>query len=238
MKNIQAIFKKEFASYFNSPIAYIYITAFLVFSSWIFFRGFFLIGQANMRAFFSLLPWIFLFFIPAITMRLWAEEKKSGTMEILMTLPITDTEVVMGKFLAAFIFFAFSILLSFTIPLTLFYLGSPDMGPIIGGYLGALLMGAAYLSIGLFVSSLTENQIVAFILGIFSCFVLFIIGEDIVLMSLPSSLASIFSFLGLGYHFKSIGRVIIDTRDILYYLSVIGIFLFLNIRSIESRKWR
>ena len=238
MKNIQAIFKKEFASYFNSPIAYIYITAFLVFSSWIFFRGFFLIGQANMRAFFSLLPWIFLFFIPAITMRLWAEEKKSGTMEILMTLPITDTEVVMGKFLAAFIFFAFSILLSFTIPLTLFYLGSPDMGPIIGGYLGGLLMGAAYLSIGLFVSSLTENQIVAFILGIFSCFVLFIIGEDIVLMSLPSSLASIFSFLGLGYHFKSIGRGIIDTRDILYYLSVIGIFLFLNIRSIESRKWR
>ncbi|MGA1868625.1 MAG: ABC transporter permease subunit [bacterium] len=238
MKNIIAIFKKEFASYFNSPIAYIYITAFLVFSSWIFFRGFFLIGQANMRAFFSLLPWIFLFFIPAITMRLWAEEKKLGTMEVLMTLPITDTEVVIGKFLAAFIFFAFSILLSFTIPLTLFFLGSPDIGPIIGGYLGALLMGGAYLSIGLFVSSLTENQIVAFILGIFFCFVLFIIGEDIVLMALPSTLASICSFLGLGYHFKSIGRGIIDTRDIIYYLSVIGFFLFLNIRSIESRKWR
>ena len=238
MKNILAIYKKEFASYFNSPIAYIYITAFLVFSGWIFFRGFFLIGQANMRGFFSLLPWIFLFFIPAITMRLWAEEKKIGTMEILMTLPVTDTEVVLGKFLAAFIFFSITILLTLTIPLTLFYLGKPDIGPIIGGYLGALLMGAAYLSIGLFVSSLTENQIVAFILGIFLCFILFIIGEDIVLMALPSSIASIFSFLGLGYHFKSIGRGIIDTRDIIYYLAVIGFFLFLNIRSIESRKWR
>ena len=238
MKNIYAIFKKEFRCYFNSPIAYIFITAFLVFSGWLFFRGFFLIGQATMRPFFSILPWEFLFFVPAVTMRLWAEEKKMGTMELLMTLPLNDSEIVIGKFLASFLFLTITVLLTFTFPLTLYYLGQPDLGPILGGYIGALLMGAAYLSIGLFISSLTENQIVAFILSVFTCFALFIIGEPIVLTALPSWLAGIFSFLGLGAHFQSIGRGVIDSRDIIYYLSVITFFLFLNTRFVESRKWR
>jgi ABC-2 type transport system permease protein len=238
MHNIYAIFKKEFKSYFNSPIAYIFITAFLVFSGWLFFRGFFLIGQATMRPFFSILPWEFLFFVPAVTMRLWAEEKKLGTMELLMTLPLTDTEIVTGKFLASFLFLTIAVLLTFTFPLTLIYLGQPDMGPIFGGYVGSLLMGAAYLSIGLFISSLTENQIVAFILSVFACFALFIIGEPIVLTALPTWMAGIFTFLGLGSHFQSIGRGVIDSRDVIYYFSVIIFFLFLNTRFIESRKWR
>ena len=238
MNNVYAVFKKEFRSYFNSPIAYIFITAFLVFSGWLFFRGFFLIGQATMRPFFSILPWEFLFFVPAVTMRLWAEEKKMGTMELLMTLPLKDGEIVIGKFLAAFLFLAITVLLTFTFPLTLYYLGKPDIGPILGGYIGALLMGAAYLSIGLFISSLTENQIVAFILSVFACFGLFIIGEPIVLTALPGWLAGFFSFLGLVAHFQSIGRGVIDSRDIIYYLSVIIFFLFLNTRFVESRKWR
>ncbi len=238
MNNVYAVFKKEFRSYFNSPIAYIFITAFLVFSGWLFFRGFFLIGQATMRPFFSILPWEFLFFVPAVTMRLWAEEKKMGTMELLMTLPLKDGEIVIGKFLAAFLFLAITVLLTFTFPLTLYYLGKPDIGPILGGYIGALLMGAAYLSIGLFISGLTENQIVAFILSVFACFGLFIIGEPIVLTALPGWLAGFFSFLGLGAHFQSIGRGVIDSRDIIYYLSVIIFFLFLNTRFVESRKWR
>jgi ABC-2 type transport system permease protein len=238
MHNVYAIFKKEFKSYFNSPIAYIFITAFLVFSGWLFFRGFFLIGQATMRPFFSILPWEFLFFVPAVTMRLWAEEKKLGTMELLMTLPLTDTEIVTGKFLASFLFLTIAVLLTFTFPLTLIYLGQPDMGPIFGGYVGSLLMGAAYLSIGLFISSLTENQIVAFILSVFACFALFIIGEPIVLTALPTWMAGIFTFLGLGSHFQSIGRGVIDSRDVIYYFSVIIFFLFLNTRFIESRKWR
>lgn len=238
MNNVYAVFKKEFRSYFNSPIAYIFITAFLVFSGWLFFRGFFLIGQATMRPFFSILPWEFLFFVPAVTMRLWAEEKKMGTMELLMTLPLKDGEIVIGKFLAAFLFLAITVLLTFTFPLTLYYLGKPDIGPILGGYIGALLMGAAYLSIGLFISGLTENQIVAFILSVFACFGLFIIGEPIVLTALPGWLAGFFSFLGLGSHFQSIGRGVIDSRDIIYYLSVIIFFLFLNTRFVESRKWR
>jgi len=171
-------------------------------------------------------------------MRLWAEEKKMGTMELLMTLPLRDWEIVIGKFLAAFLFLGITVLLTFTFPLTLYYLGQPDLGPILGGYIGALLMGAAYLSIGLFISCLTENQIVAFILSVFACFALFIIGEPIVLTALPGWLAGTFSFLGLGSHFQSIGRGVIDSRDIIYYFSVIIFFLFLNTRFVESRKWR
>lgn len=238
MTNITAIFKKEFRSYFNSPIAYIFITFFLGLSSWLFFRGFFLQNQAEMRGFFGLMPWIFLFFIPAVTMKLWAEEKKIGTIEILMTLPIRDYEVVLGKFFASFALLVVTVLLSFVIPFSVMYVGDPDGGIIITGYIGLLLMGAAYLAIGLCASTLTENQIIAFILGIFTCFVLLIIGEDIVLFNAPDWLFPIFSYLGLGSHYSSILRGVLDSRDIIYYLSVIGFFLYLSTLAIESRKWR
>ncbi len=238
MNNIAAIFKKEFKSYFNSPIAYIYITVFLCLSAWLFFRGFFIINQAEMRGFFGLMPWMFLFFIPAVTMKLWAEEKKLGTVEILMTLPIKDYEVIIGKYLASLALFGVMILLSLSLPITVAYLGEPDGGPIVGGYIGLFLLGAAYLAIGLFASTLTENQIIAFIVGIVMCFVLLIIGEDIVLFKAPNWLVPIFSYLGLGAHFSSIGRGIIDSRDLIYYLSVIGFSLYLSVLSVESRKWR
>ena len=238
MTNITAIFKKEFRSYFNSPIAYIFITFFLGISAWLFFRSFFFANQAEMRGFFALMPWIFLFFIPAVTMKLWAEEKKLGTVEILMTLPIQDYEVVIGKFLASLALLIVTVLLSFVLPLSVIYLGDPDGGTLITGYLGLLLMGAAYISIGLFTSTLTENQIIAFIFGITVCFVLLIIGEDIVLFNAPNWLYPIFSYLGLGAHYSSILRGVLDSRDIIYYLSLIGFFLYLSTLSVESRKWR
>ena len=238
MTNITAIFKKEFRSYFNSPIAYIFITFFLGISAWLFFRSFFFANQAEMRGFFGLMPWIFLFFIPAVTMKLWAEEKKLGTVEILMTLPIQDYEVVIGKFLASLALLIVTVLLSFVLPLSVMYLGDPDGGTLITGYLGLLLMGAAYISIGLFTSTLTENQIIAFIFGITVCFVLLIIGEDIVLFNAPNWLYPIFSYLGLGAHYSSILRGVLDSRDITYYLSLIGFFLYLSTLSVESRKWR
>ena len=238
MSNIFAIFRKEFRSYFSSPIAYIYITVFIVLSSWLFFRGFFVINQADMRGYFGLMPWMFLFFVPAVTMKLWAEEKKLGTMELLMTLPLKEYEVVLGKYLAGFMLFAVSIVLTFIIPIVLFALGNPDGGPIVGGYVGVLLMGAAYLAIGLFASTLTENQIVAFILGVVVCFALLIIGEDFVLFSVPQWLVPAFSFLGLGSHFASIGRGVLDSRDLIYYLSLIGFFLYMSVHTIEARKWR
>jgi ABC-2 type transport system permease protein len=238
MRNIFTVFRKEFRGYFDSPIAYVFIIAFLAFSAWLFFRGFFIVGQVQMRDYLFFLPWIFLVFLPAVTMRLWAEEKKMGTIEVLMTLPIKDYEVVCGKFLASFSFLIVTLLLSFPIPATLSLLGNLDMGPVIGGYVGACLLGGAYLSIGLFISGLAENQIVAFIIAIIISFALFIIGEDIVLFSVPDFVVPWFAYLGLGKHFASLQRGVIDSRDIIYYLSVMGFFLFLNVRTIENRNWR
>ena len=238
MRNIFTICQKEFKSYFNSPIAYIFIITFILFSSWLFFRTFFLIGQAHLRPLFSIFPWLFLILAPSITMRAWAEEKKMGTIEVLMTLPLKDYEVVLGKFLASFFFMLTTVVLTFPLAITVYSLGNPDTGSIIGGYIGAILMGGAYLSIGLFCSSLTNNQIVAFIISTVTCFILLIIGEDIVLMSAPDTIAPLFTYLGLGTHFESISRGVIDSRDLIYYFSTIGFFLFLNTLALESRKWK
>jgi ABC-2 type transport system permease protein len=237
MNKTLPIFRREFASYFNSPIAYIYLTVFVGLSSWLFLKAFFIIAEASMRDFFGLVPWLFLFFVPAITMRSWAEEKKCGTMELLMTLPVKDVEVVLGKFLASFAFLLVSLALSFVLPIIVGALGKPDLGQIFGGYLGSVLMGAAYLAIGLFISSLTENQIVAFIVSVVAVFGLFILGEDFVLYGVPDRLVPVLNYLSLGSHFTSIARGVLDTRDAIYYLSVIGFFLYLNVKSIEARKW-
>ena len=238
LRNTWTIFKKEFALYFNSPIAYIFITVFLVVSASLFMNSsFFVVAQADMRSYFQMLPWTFLFFVPAVTMRLWAEERKSGTMEVLLTLPFRDTEIVAGKYLAALAFLALTVLLSFTIPLTLLKLGSPDMGPIIGGYVGAFFLGAAYLAIGMFISSFSDNQIIAFIISVVVSFLLLIIGEPFVLQSLPYGMKPVASYLGLGSHFQNIGKGVIDTRDVIYYLSVCFVFIYATMRQIESRLW-
>lgn len=242
MSVIWSITKKEFKSYFSSPIAYVFLVVFLILVNWMFFNTYFIAKIASMRDFFNLLPWIFLFFVPAVTMRLWAEEKKLGTQEILMTLPVKDYEVVIGKYLASFFFMVVAIVLTFSIPLILSITVDPevglDFGPIIGGYVGLFLMGAAYLAIGVFASSLSENQIIAFILGIVISFMLFILGESFVLMRAPEFLVPVFRYVGLGVHFDSIARGVIDSKDIVYYISLIAFFLFLNVRSVESRRWK
>ena len=168
MQNVRAIFSKEFGTYFNSATAYIAIMIFLMVTSYLFFfpQGFYVVSQASLRPFFSLLPWTLLLFIPAVTMRLWAEEKKMGTIEVLMTLPVKDWEVVIGKFLAALGFYVIMLGLTLTLPLTVAALGDPDTGTIVGGYVGALLLGAAFIAIGSFISSLTSEQIVAFIVTV------------------------------------------------------------------------
>ena len=237
MRTIAALTGKEFRSYFHSPIAYIYLVVFIAFTSWFYFRGFFVMNTATMRGFFSLMPWTFLFLIPAVTMRLWAEEKKLGTMEVLMTWPVREHEAVLGKYFAGLGLLLVSLLLTLPLTATVFLVGGPDPGPVVTGYLGLVLMGGAYLAIGLFASSLTENQIVAFIFGVIMTFALFIVGEDFIIVAAPGWLAPILSFLGLGAHFSSIGRGVIDSRDVIYYLSVIFFFLYLNVRRIESRKW-
>lgn len=238
LRTIYILFKKELMAYFNSPIAYIFIGVFLVVGNWLFFKNFFLIGQANMRPYFDLLPWIFLFLSPAITMRLWAEEKRSGTIEFLLTLPVTDWQVVLSKFFGSLAFIFICLLLTITLPISVASLGSVDLGPIIGGYIGALFLGGAYLALGLFISGLTKNQIIAFVLGLVACFAAFIIGADFVLVGAPGFLAPVMKFLGLGSHFYNIAKGVIDSKDIIYYLTFIFIFLWLNARTIESRGWK
>jgi len=238
MNNVLTIAGKEFRSYFNSTIAYIFMVVFLVLTTVLFFelQKFFVIGQATLRDFFGLVPIVFLFFVPAISMRMWAEERKLGTLEILMTLPIRDWEAVLGKFIAAFLFLAITLALTFPLPLMVSLLGNPDTGAMVGGYLGLILLGATYLAIGLWISSLTENQIVAFILAAVACLILFIIGVDIFLTALPRWIVPFLKGIALGSRFNSIERGVIDLRDIVYYLSMIGFFLFLNVRSVEARR--
>lgn len=238
MSRVWFIIKRELQGYFNSAIAYICLTVFLVLINWLFWRVFFIENQAQLRGFFGFIPWIFLFFMPAITMRLWAEEKRQGTFEVLMTLPVNDFEIVLGKFLASFILMITALVLTLPLPITVASLGNLDWGIVTGGYVGLLFMGAAYISIGLFASSLTVNQIVAFIFGVIISFSLVIVGQDLVLFSLPSWLAPVFEYISIGKHFDSIARGVIDTRDLIYYFSVIFFFLYLNILSLESRKWR
>jgi len=224
--------------YFNSPIAYIFIGVFLVVGNWLYFNTFFLRGQASVREYFALLPWIFLFMAPAVTMRLWAEEKKSGTIEFLLTLPVTDWQVVLGKFFGSLAFLASALALTVTLPITVSFLGSLDMGPVVGSYLGALFLGGSYLALGLFISGLTKNQIIAFVLSLVSGFVLFIIGADFVLAQSPQFAVPVMKFLGLGSHFNNIARGVIDSKDIIYYLSFIFLFLWLNAEVIKEKGWK
>lgn len=236
MKPIWTIAKREYKAYFLSPIAYVYLITFLVIMNLLFFRGFFLVGQAELRPMFALMPWVFLFFAPAVAMGKWAEEKKFRTLELLLTLPVKDYQVVVAKFLAGLALIASAILLTLPVAITVSLIGDLDWGPVIGGYLGAVLLGGAYLSIGLFFSSLTENQIIAFILGVVGCFVLFAVGFPIIIGGAKGIVAGTMQYLALGEHFHSIARGVIDTRDVIYYLSIIGFFLFLNLKVVKARK--
>ena len=218
MRQAIHIFQKEFKSYFVSPIAYIVIAIFLLVTGWFFFATFFLFGQASLRNFFGLLPIIFAFVIPAITMRLVSEELNIGSYEILLTMPVTITDVVIGKFLASVAFVAALLIPTLAYPITVTTLGQLDWGPVAGGYIGAVLLGAAFSALGLFASALTRNQIIAFIVGMAICFTLVLI--DKMLFFLPRSLLGVLSYLGADFHFQNISKGIIDSRDIIYFLSV------------------
>ncbi len=237
IRHVKIIMGKELRGYFNSPLAYIFMTVFLVLSSWLYFRSFFLIGQSSMRDFFAILPWFFLVLIPAMTMRLWAEEKKLGTFETLLTAPITEWEAVLGKFMASFTFLFITLVCSSALPMILFFIGNPDWGAILGGYLGSLFLGAVYLSLGLWISSNTDNQIIAFIISVLVMFLLYVMGESFVLHTAPQKLVPFFKYVAVGQHFKSIGRGVIDSRDIIYYFLTTYLFLYLNVVTLKSRKW-
>lgn len=188
-----------------------------------------------MRNVFDIIPFIFLFFIPAISMRTFSEEKKSGTIELLLTKPITDTDIVIGKFLAALTLTAIALAFTLIYVISLTFLGKIDTASIIGSYIGLLLMSGIYIGIGIFASSLTENQVVAFIISFLIVFALFLLNK--VLIFLPTSLASVLEYISIDYHYGNIARGVIDSRNIIYYLSGITIFIQLTIASLEKRKW-
>ncbi len=235
MKTILTIAKREFSTYFTSPIAYVYLTTFLVLTSWLFLRGFFLLGQAQMRSFFGIMPWIFLFFVPAVSMSKWSEERRQGTLEILFTLPILDRDIVIAKFFAGLGLIASALFFTLPLTITVALLGNLDWGPVIGGYIGLLFLGGTYLAIGLVISSLTENQIIAFILGVVVCFFFYVVGTPFATASSGSLLAQAMRYLGISMHFSSIGRGVIDSRDVIYYLSMIGFFLFVNLQVLKTK---
>jgi ABC-2 type transport system permease protein len=224
MRQATHIFKKEFTAYFVSPIAYIVISIFLLVTGWFFFSTFFLYNQANLRNFFALLPITFSFVVPAVTMRLFSEELNVGSYEILLTMPVTFLDVVLGKFLAAVVFVATMLIPTLAYPITVSFLGQLDWGPVVAGYTGAVLLGAAFSAIGLFASSLTRNQIIAFIIGMAICFGLTLI--DKMLFFLPQSLLNFFEYLGADFHFENFSKGVIDSRDILYFLSVSFVGLY------------
>jgi len=238
MKNIFTIAWREFKAYFLSPIAYVYLVVFLVTVNWFFFRTFFIIGQSDLRPLFDMMPWIFLFFVPAVTMGKWAEERKLGTLETLFTLPVRDAEIAMAKFLAALMLLALSLTLTAPIAFTAAMLGNMDWGSAVGGYVGLLLLGGAYIAIGLVVSALTESQIIAFVGGVAACFAMLVVGTPFVTGGGTSAFTQFLQYLGLGTHFASLSRGVIDSRDVIYYLSVIGFFLYLNLQVLKARARR
>lgn len=238
MGRILSIARREMQSYFNSPVAYIVLGVFLLLIGYLYFSTLFLTGFASLRNFFSVTPVLLVVFAPAMTMRLIAEERKSGTIEHLMTLPVTDAEVVLGKFFAAMGTVCIGLLMTLPYPLSVALLTPPtlsmDFGPVVGGYLGLVFLSASFMSLGLFASALTRNQIVAFIIGLLVCFFFFFIDKFAILM--PAALAPIFEYLSVDFHFGNIARGVIDSRDVLFYVSLTSIALMLTIYSLRARK--
>lgn len=235
--NIVPIFKRELKSYFNSPVAYVVIVVFLAILGWFFSNNLFLNNVASLFIIFDspLVRILFLVIAPAISMRLIAEERKSGTIELLTTKPVQDVEIIVGKFLAAWVVLGTALLPTFLYVLTIAALGSIDLGAVFSGYLGLLLMGGVFIALGLLASSLTENQIVAFIIGFIFVFALFMI--DKVLPYLPTFMASTLEFVGVDFHYSSIARGVIDSRNIIYFATMLGFSLMLATVSLERRKW-
>lgn len=242
MSIIKTIIKRELKGYFFSPVAYVFIVIFLIATAGttFFIGGFLEANQASLESFFLFHPWLYLFLIPSIGMRLWAEERNTGTIELLFTLPIDLKDAILSKFLAGWIFITVALVLTFPMLLTVGYLGDPDYGVIFASYFGSFLMAGAYLSISCATSALTRNQIISFILSVIICFVLVLLGwgvfQNILNQIFPVWVADFIAGLSLSGHFNSISRGILDLRDIVYFLSVIAGGLLVNGVILDAKK--
>ncbi len=228
------IAKKEFRSYFSSPAAYIIIILFLSLTGWFFTNTLFIEGgQADLRSNFNIIPFLLLFFVPALTMKMIAEEKRSGTIELLATLPVSETEIIAGKFIGSLGILVLSILLTSPNIITIGILGDPDWGVLFSGYAGLILMSAAFTSVGIYTSSVTDNQIIAFLVSFFILFILVMVNSLLIFLPFPE----FFEYLGVNSHYSNFLKGVIDSRDVVYFASVILIFLFGASRSLERRKF-
>ncbi len=241
-KNIKAIFKRELYGYFHTPVAYVFIIIFLFLTGiFSFYLGaFYERGQADLEPFFRFHPWLYLFLIPAIAMRLWSEEMKTCTIELLMTLPISVMDAVLGKYLAAWCFTAIALALTFPMWITVNYLGEPDNTVILASYLGSLLMAGGFLAVGSCISALSKSQVIAFVISVVICFLFILSGFPLVLDFFqgwaPQALVEVISSLSFLTHFDSINKGVIDLRDLIYYLVFISFWLYANVVVIDSRK--
>ncbi len=242
MRGGVAIFRRELRGYFATPVAYVFIVIFLVMTGiFSFYVGsFFERGQADLRAFFTFHPWLYLFLLPAIGMRLWAEERRSGTIELLLSLPVSLTEVILGKFLAAWAFTAIALFLTFPMWVTVAYLGDPDHGVIAAGYLGSLMMAGGYLAISSCFSAVTKNQVIAFVVAVVVCFLFTVAGAPMVLDFFagwaPRVILEAISSFSFISHFSAIVEGVIDVRDIIFFASLIAFWLFANAVVVEFKK--
>jgi ABC-2 type transport system permease protein len=242
MRNIGIVFRRELAAYFATPLAYVFILIFLVLAAWFTFYlgGFFERGQADLEPFFVFHPWLYLFLIPAISMRLWSEERRSGSIELLMTQPITLWQAVIGKFLAAWACAALALLLTFPMWITVNYLGHPDNGAILTGYVGSLLMAGGFLAVGSCMSALTRNAVVAFILGVVACFGLLLAGLPMVLEVFrgwaPAPLVDAVASLSFLTHFEAIAKGVVDLRDVVFFAVTMACFLAASVVLLDLHK--
>jgi ABC-2 type transport system permease protein len=241
MRNTLIIAQRELGAYFATPVAIVFIVIFLILQGALTFNlgNFFDRGQADLAPFFNFLPWVFLLLVPAITMRLWAEERRLGTIETLLTLPVSTTQAVLGKFLAAWAFCAIALLLTFPFVITVNVLGKPDNGVIATGYVGAILVAGAFLSVGAALSALTKNQVIAFVISVAVCFVFAVASYPLVTDFLSEKapyLTDISRHLGVLDRFQDFTRGVIALRDVIYFVTFIGFWLFLNTVLVEHRK--
>ncbi|MBS0614159.1 MAG: ABC transporter permease subunit [Proteobacteria bacterium] len=242
MNQVSVVFRRELRSYFATPLAYVFIVIFLVLAGVFTFQvgGFFERGQADLSAFFRWHPWLYLVLIPAISMRVWAEERNSGSIELLMTLPVTLWQAVLGKFLAAWVFAGIALLLTFPIWITVNYLGSPDNGAILAAYLGSWLMAGGFLAIGTCLSAATRNQVIAFITAVLVCFVFLLAGFpfvlDFVRGILPQAIVEAIASLSFFTHFDAISKGVIDLRDLIYFAALIGFWLTATTLVLDMKK--
>jgi len=240
MKQVGPIFRREFAGYFRTPVAYVFLVSFLLISvglSFSRFGGFFKSGVASLDAYFGFFPWLYLFIVPSVGMRLWSEEKRSGTVELLFTLPVTTLEAVIGKFLAGWAFLTLAVALSFPMAVTIGYLGRPDWGVVASSYFGAVMMAGGFLGVCSLTSAFTKNQVVSFVISLLVCTVLVFLGysgfTSFLEGFLPVGVANAVSNFSFITHFSPMVRGVIDLKDVVFFISLMGFTLFLNVVALE-----